>query len=300
MNKQIISLIAIALLSIGLAVASPVSKPTKPTRAEPGRVPTAAMWNNTIPYIYDYINTVAAVLNRVTTKGDMYGYTGAEIERFPVGTNSHILTADSASASGYKWAAATPQNPATTKGDIIYVNDSGDIVRQPIGIDGAALSVVNGVPTWVDLSAIATLPKGAVFPYSFTFNGSTDIPDGTLVCDGTNGTPNLIGLFVVGTRPNGSASPAAAGGYGAQTADAAGAGTATHTHTSSYPSGPVDVNATNTEYNGVTNVTPYGRAGSDGNVATPYHNHTITGGNFNVTTATNEPSDYSLVYLVKQ
>jgi hypothetical protein len=41
-----------------------------------------------------------------TTKGDLIGHNGTANVRVPVGTNGHVLTADSAEASGVKWAAA--------------------------------------------------------------------------------------------------------------------------------------------------------------------------------------------------
>jgi len=41
----------------------------------------------------------------VTTKGDLYGYSTVDA-RIPVGTNDHVLTADSAQSLGVKWAAA--------------------------------------------------------------------------------------------------------------------------------------------------------------------------------------------------
>lgn len=47
----------------------------------------------------------------LTTKGDLYGY-DTDNNRIPVGTDSHVLTADSAQALGVKWAAA-PGSPNT-------------------------------------------------------------------------------------------------------------------------------------------------------------------------------------------
>jgi len=41
----------------------------------------------------------------LTTKGDLFGFNTADA-RIPIGTNGHILTADSAQSLGLKWAAA--------------------------------------------------------------------------------------------------------------------------------------------------------------------------------------------------
>ena len=42
----------------------------------------------------------------LTTKGDLYTYAAADA-RLPVGTDGYVLTADSAEATGLKWAAAS-------------------------------------------------------------------------------------------------------------------------------------------------------------------------------------------------
>jgi hypothetical protein len=52
---------------------------------------------------YDYIQTGAA--SPLTTKGDLYTYSTSDA-RLAVGTNNYVLTADSAQATGLKWAAA--------------------------------------------------------------------------------------------------------------------------------------------------------------------------------------------------
>lgn len=51
-------------------------------------------------------NTVHGLWNKLTTKGDLLTATGAQAySRLAVGTNGHVLTADSAEATGIKWAA---------------------------------------------------------------------------------------------------------------------------------------------------------------------------------------------------
>ena len=70
----------------------------------------------------------------LTTKGDLWGYSVTDI-RVGVGTNTQVLTADSAFASGIKWANATP---VTTKGDIISY--STVIARLAVGTDTHVLT----------------------------------------------------------------------------------------------------------------------------------------------------------------
>ena len=52
---------------------------------------------------YDYIQAGGA--SPLTTKGDLYTYSTSDA-RLAVGTNNYVLTADSAEATGLKWAAA--------------------------------------------------------------------------------------------------------------------------------------------------------------------------------------------------
>ena len=51
---------------------------------------------------YDYIQ--AGAVSPLTTKGDLYTFSTSDA-RLAVGTNTHVLTADSAEATGLKWAA---------------------------------------------------------------------------------------------------------------------------------------------------------------------------------------------------
>lgn len=68
-----------------------------------------------------------------------------------VGANDYVLTADSAEATGLKWAAASGgmSNPMTTAGDLIYSSDgSGTPARLAVGSDGEVLTLASGVPSW--------------------------------------------------------------------------------------------------------------------------------------------------------
>lgn len=50
-----------------------------------------------------------------TTKGDLLVENGSNVVRLPVGTDTHVLTADAAEASGVKWAAAAAGGGDVTK-----------------------------------------------------------------------------------------------------------------------------------------------------------------------------------------
>lgn len=53
---------------------------------------------------FDYVQTGS--VSPLTTKGDLYGFSTLDA-RVPIGTNGHVLTADSTQSLGLKWAAAS-------------------------------------------------------------------------------------------------------------------------------------------------------------------------------------------------
>jgi hypothetical protein len=48
---------------------------------------------------------------KLTTKGDLLVTSGSALNRLAVGTNDHVLTADSAATNGVKWAVIPTQTP---------------------------------------------------------------------------------------------------------------------------------------------------------------------------------------------
>ncbi len=47
------------------------------------------------------------LVSKLTTKGDLLVTTGSALNRLAVGTNDHVLTADSSATNGVKWAAVS-------------------------------------------------------------------------------------------------------------------------------------------------------------------------------------------------
>ena len=87
----------------------------------------------------------------LNTKGDILTYT-TTLAKLGVGSNGQVLTADSSTATGLKWA--TPSggytSPLTTKGDI-FVRSASD-TRLPVGTNGQFLSADSSTATglkWV-------------------------------------------------------------------------------------------------------------------------------------------------------
>jgi hypothetical protein len=120
-------------------------------------------------YIGLTIRTQLDAINKLTAKGDLLIYTGTAYQRLAVGTNDHVLTADSAQSEGVKWAAAPsgsgdvvgPSSATdnavarfdTTTGKLIQnslitVDDSGNMVvpgtvdGRDVSTDGAKLDTI--------------------------------------------------------------------------------------------------------------------------------------------------------------
>ena len=76
-----------------------------------------------------------------TIKGDVMVENGSNVIRLPIGTNDQVLTADSAEASGVKWAASASgfADPMTTRGDVIIKDASNNTTRLGIGTNGQVL-----------------------------------------------------------------------------------------------------------------------------------------------------------------
>ena len=90
---------------------------------------------------------------KLTTKGDLLATDGSALNRLAVGTNAHVLTADSAATNGVKWALSPETDLVTTKGDILVASAADTLARQAVGSNGQVLvadsGVTNGV-AWVD------------------------------------------------------------------------------------------------------------------------------------------------------
>ena len=110
----------------------------------------------------------------LTTKGDLFGFDTADA-RIPIGTNGHILTADSTQALGLKWAAAaagglpnstsftaTPTGFAAPGALVTRYVESGDSVFYYGRIDFDSSTTYSGNFT-LNLPATASMSGGARF-----------------------------------------------------------------------------------------------------------------------------------------
>lgn len=144
-----------------------------------------------------------------TLTGYVYGNgTGA----FTASTSipSSVLTGAVSATQG-----GTGQTTYTT-GDILYSSSTNSLAKLPIGTTGQVLTVSSGVPAWTTITAFSS---GMIVMWSGSVGS---IPSGWLLCNGTNGTPNLVDRFIVGAGS--TYSVGATGG-------SANASVISHTHT---------------------------------------------------------------------
>ena len=191
--------------------------------------------------------------------------------------------------------------------DYISCNDGGDVKLAYAGANKLATTstgvTVTGTATATSfvgdgsaLTGIISVPSGLISMWS---GASSAIPSDWKLCDGTNGTPNLVGKFIKGAST--------AGGTG---------GSATHTHTHSLsaashtltlaqiPSHSHSKTARGAQY-GQTNSTMapgHTSGGSPTNVTMSYsgggqsHSHILSG---SIAAQNNEPPYYELCYIMK-
>ena len=94
--------------------------------------------------------------SKMTTKGDLLTTDGSDINRLGVGTNTHVLVADSTATNGIKWGLNPVEDKVAAKGDLLVGSAADTLTAVTVGANNTLL---------VADSATATGVKWAAFNY---------------------------------------------------------------------------------------------------------------------------------------
>lgn len=247
-----------------------------------GQVIHGSDWNNAIGTIYTYLNgtllSPSTGLNVVSQKGDLYVFDGTNLNVQHTGTDGQVLISDSTQPTGLNYTTISGLTTLTTAGDLLGYSASG-LTRIPGAASNGLVLTANSSAAsgaGIDWEPPPQIPPGTIVAFNQTYGGN--IPVGWQLCDGTNNTPNLIGEFIMGSKPSSSGSSANPAGYGYFPAGSF-QGAAAHTHT------------VTVKLPGSVNVP----AGTSVQTAAPANPTAQT----IVSSVTSIPASYTLVYIMK-
>jgi hypothetical protein len=132
----------------------------------------------------------------VDAKGDIIAATAADsVSRLAVGANNTVLTADSSTATGLKWAAPADQTPLTTKGDLFTFSTVD--ARLGVGANNTVLTADSAEATGLKWATPASgggytlLTSGSHSGTTLTFSSiSSSYVDLYLIMDGIDVSAN--------------------------------------------------------------------------------------------------------------
>jgi hypothetical protein len=103
----------------------------------------------------------AGTLPLVTAKGDILAATtSGTVDNLALGTTGYVLTADSAEATGLKWALAAAGATGGGTDQVFYENDVAVTTDYTISTDKNAMSAG---PVEIEATATVTIPSGSVW-----------------------------------------------------------------------------------------------------------------------------------------
>ena len=113
-----------------------------------GTTIVAADMNENFDDVEAFVNSTPGVVQKdiVDAKGDLIAATAADtVSRLAVGTNTHVLTADSSEATGLKWVAPTAGTVTAVTGTAPIVSSGGTTPAITVTTNDAQLVLNNTI-----------------------------------------------------------------------------------------------------------------------------------------------------------
>lgn len=112
----------------------------------------------------------------VDAKGDIIAATAADTPaRLAVGANDTVLTADSSTATGLKWAAAASASPASASATVATEQDTTSTSYTDLTTSGPAVTLTTGTKALVIITAVQFNSSNNQQFASYAVSGATTI-----------------------------------------------------------------------------------------------------------------------------